>query len=109
MITCSTTEFGFIIPGAHTSNGTLIDASLPIVCPPSMYLTATDSSKTFGNVTSPQTKVNYRDIPKWVKEQRYSWHGVDYMYHGTIAFDAFYRRYLETLQAVDESVEEIIA
>ena len=83
-------------------------ANIPIVCPPSMYLTATDSSKTFGIVTSPQTKVNYRDIPKWVRDQRYSWHGVDYMYHGSIQFDDFYRRYLETLQAVDESIERII-
>jgi arylsulfatase A-like enzyme len=43
-----------------------------------------------------------------VRAQRYSWHGVDYMYHGTIKFDDFYRRYLETLQAVDESIERII-
>ena len=83
-------------------------ADIPIICPPSMYLTATDSSKTFGVVTSPQTKVNYRDIPKWVREQRYSWHGVDHMYHGQIPFDEFYRRYLETLQAVDESIQKVI-
>jgi arylsulfatase A-like enzyme len=81
---------------------------VPIVCPPSMYLTATDSSKIYGTVTTPETKVNTRDIPNWVRAQRYSWHGVDYMYHGTIKFDDFYRRYLETLQAVDESVERII-
>lgn len=83
-------------------------ADLPIVCPPSMYLTATDSSKTYGIVTPPQTTVNYRDIPKWVRNQRYSWHGVDYMYHGAIPFDEFYRRYLETLLAVDESIERVI-
>ena len=81
---------------------------IPIICPPSMYLTATDSSKTFGTVTAPQTKVNYQDIPKWVRNQRYSWHGVDNMYHGQIPFDQFYRRYLETLQAVDESIEKLI-
>lgn len=83
-------------------------ADIPITCPPSMYLTATDSSKTYGTVTPPQTKVNYRDIPKWVRNQRYSWHGVDYMYHGQIRFDDFYRRYLETLQAVDESIQKVI-
>ena len=83
-------------------------ANIPVVCPPSMYLTATDSSKTYGIVTTPQTKVNYRDIPKWVRNQRYSWHGVDYMYHGFIQFDDFYRRYLETLQAVDESVQKVL-
>lgn len=83
-------------------------ADVPVVCPPSMYLTATDSSKTYGIPTPPGSKVNTRDIPNWVRAQRYSWHGVDYMYHGTIKFDDFYRRYLETLQAVDESIERII-
>lgn len=83
-------------------------ASLPIVTPPSMYLTATDSSKTFGTATAPATTVNYRDIPNWVRAQRYSWHGVDYMYHGALEFDAFYRQYLETLQAVDESIQRVI-
>ena len=82
--------------------------AIPIICPPSMYLTATDSSKRFGIVTAPQTKVNYNDIPQWVRKQRYSWHGVDYMYHGAIVFDDFYRQYLETLQAVDESVERVM-
>jgi N-acetylglucosamine-6-sulfatase len=83
-------------------------ASMPIICPPSMYLTATDSSKTFGIPTAPATAVNYRDIPNWVRRQRYSWHGVDYMYHGQIPFDDFYHRYLETLMAVDESIERVV-
>ena len=83
-------------------------ANLPIITPPSMYLTATDSSKYYGIPTAPQSKVNYSDIPTWVRKQRYSWHGVDYMYHGQIPFDKFYHLYLETLQAVDESVEKVL-
>lgn len=82
--------------------------NLPIVCPPSMYLTATDSSKQFGKITAPKTTVNYRDIPRWVREQRHSWHGVDYMYDGQIPFDEFYHLYLETLQSVDESIERVM-
>jgi len=81
---------------------------LEIVSPPSMYLTATDSSKVYGTVTAPKTKVNYKDIPEWVRKQRYSWHGVDYMYDGAIPFDEFYHLYLETLQAVDESIEKVM-
>ena len=84
-------------------------ANLPVICPPSMYLTATDSSKQYGRITAPQTKVNYKDIPDWVRKQRYSWHGVDYMYHGAIPFDSFYHQYLETLLAVDESVERMVS
>jgi N-acetylglucosamine-6-sulfatase len=83
-------------------------ADVPVVTPPSMYITATDSSKHFGVATAPESTVNYRDIPAWVRKQRYSWHGVDFMYHGAIQFNDFYRRYLETLLAVDESVSRVM-
>jgi len=46
--------------------------------------------------------------PDWQKMQRESWHGVDYMYHGTIDFASFYRRYCETLLGVDESVGTLL-
>jgi N-acetylglucosamine-6-sulfatase len=51
---------------------------------------------------------NYREKPRWVEEQRNSWHGVDYMFHGQFDFDTFYRRYAETLLALDESVERVL-
>lgn len=54
------------------------------------------------------TESNYRMKPHWVREQRGSWHGVDYMYHGSLVFDEFYRRYAETLLALDESVGRVI-
>jgi len=53
----------------------------------------------------------YKDLkwPEWVKQQRYSWHGVDYMYHGQEGeFDELIQRYCETLMAVDESVGSIL-
>jgi len=59
-------------------------------------------------VTMPNTERNYRTKPDWVKEQRFSWHGVDYMYHGDFDFDLFYRAYLETLLALDESVGRVL-
>ncbi len=51
---------------------------------------------------------NFEDVPDWVKNQRYSWHGVDYMYHGKYDFKKFYQRYTETLMAVDESIGGIL-
>ncbi len=54
------------------------------------------------------TASNYAGKPRWVREQRYSWHGVDYMYHGQLTFDPFYRRYAETLLALDESVGRVL-
>lgn len=54
------------------------------------------------------TERNYRTKPRWVKEQRNSWHGVDFAYHGDMDFDDFYRRYCETLLALDESVGRVL-
>ena len=54
------------------------------------------------------TPANYDMKPRWVKEQRNSWHGVDFMYHGAMEFDAFYRAYCETLLALDESVGRVL-
>ncbi|QDH79695.1 sulfatase [Echinicola soli] len=83
--------------------------TLPIITPPSMYLTATDSSEFYGDIIrAPETKVNYKDIPDWVRKQRYSWHGVDYMYHGQLPFNVFYKSYLETLMALDESIGRVM-
>ena len=58
--------------------------------------------------TMADTEENYKDKPAWVKAQRNSWHGVDYMYHGQMDFDTFYKRYCETLLSVDESIGKIL-
>ncbi len=53
----------------------------------------------------------YRDLgwPEWVKQQRHSWHGVDYMYHGQSGtLDELVVRYCETLLGVDESIGSIM-
>jgi arylsulfatase A-like enzyme len=54
------------------------------------------------------TESNYRGKPNWVREQRYGWHGVEYMFHGAFEFDGFYRAYTETLLALDESVGRVL-
>jgi N-acetylglucosamine-6-sulfatase len=46
--------------------------------------------------------------PDWVRAQRDSWHGVDFMYHGAMRFDDIYRAYAETLLALDESVGRVL-
>lgn len=58
--------------------------------------------------TMANTASNYQNKPRWVREQRYSWHGVDYLYHGQMAFDTFYRRYAETLLALDEGIGRVL-
>jgi arylsulfatase A-like enzyme len=82
--------------------------------PPSMFMTATDTSKYLelkNSGVSPELKPfleNKKDLPNWVYAQRHSWHGVDYMYHGQINFYDFYRRYMETLMGIDESVGRVL-
>lgn len=61
--------------------------------------------------TFDQTKNDeYRDLkwPEWVKQQRISWHGVDYMYHENDGFQDVVVRYCETLLGVDESIGSVM-
>ena len=46
--------------------------------------------------------------PMWVQNQRDSWHGVDFPYHSTLDIEEYYKRYSETLMAVDESVGRVL-
>ncbi len=73
-----------------------------VAYPPSMF----PPNHERATVTSEE--YDYENVPNWVKAQRISWHGVDYMYHGQINFDDFYKRYCETLLSVDESVNTVI-
>ncbi len=79
--------------------------------PVSMYETAGVNSKKFTRGKQVDTSgytFNRRDIPDWVRAQRHSWHGVDYMYNEQISFDDFYQQYLETLLGVDNSIGRIL-
>lgn len=46
--------------------------------------------------------------PMWLHNQRNSWHGVDYPYHSDLDLDHFYKRYNETILALDESIGAVI-
>jgi N-acetylglucosamine-6-sulfatase len=46
--------------------------------------------------------------PRWVRDQRNSWHGVDFPYHSTLDVGQFFKRYAETLLGVDESVGRVL-
>ncbi len=48
------------------------------------------------------------DAPMWVRNQRNSWHGVDFPYHNKLDVAEYYKRYAETLLAVDEGIGQII-
>lgn len=78
---------------AKSDKGSYKDETL--IYPPSYNLTKTDEYK------------KYR-IPEWVKQQRYSWHGVDHMYHGRTDFEGFFVDYCETLKSIDKSIGRVL-
>jgi N-acetylglucosamine-6-sulfatase len=58
--------------------------------------------------TMANTKKNYAGKPNWVKNQRESVRGVNYIFGGRFDFDELYRRYNETLLALDESIGAVM-
>jgi len=53
------------------------------------------------------TEENYRGKPMWVRNQRNSWHGVDFPYHSNLNVQEYKRQYHRALTAVDDSIGEI--
>ncbi len=47
-------------------------------------------------------------IPDWVKNQRESWHGVDYCYFGRSQWDTEAKKYCEALTSLDDSIGELL-
>jgi len=58
--------------------------------------------------TYADTPANYHLKPKWVKDQRNSWHGVDFPYHSTLDVREYFRKYCQALAAVDESIARVL-
>lgn len=64
--------------------------------------------------TMANTEQNYRTQPHWVRERRYSIHGIDHMETGPYdndpvpSFDDLYRRYCETLHGLDENLGRVL-
>jgi arylsulfatase A-like enzyme len=76
--------------------------------PAKRYLGKYENIKVPYPASMSDTPENYEGKPAWVKEQRNSWHGVDYMYYGELDFDSFFKRYFETLLSLDDSIGKII-
>ena len=59
--------------------------------------------------TMADTPENNEGRPMWVRNQRNSWHGVDFPYHSNLDVAEYHRRYAETMLAVDDSVGRIMS
>jgi N-acetylglucosamine-6-sulfatase len=49
-----------------------------------------------------------RLLPRWLRDQRNSWHGVDFPYHSELDIERYYKRYCETLRSVDDSIGRVL-
>jgi len=64
--------------------------------------------------TMANTERNYRSQPHWVRERRYSIHGIDHMETGAFDkdpvpdFDALYHSYAEAVHSLDENVGRVV-
>ncbi len=58
--------------------------------------------------TEADSEENYEQKPRWLHDQRNSWHGVDFPYHSDLDIEKYYKRYCETLSAVDESIGRVL-
>jgi N-acetylglucosamine-6-sulfatase len=54
------------------------------------------------------TEANYAGKPRWLRDQRNSWHGVDFPYHSDLDIEKYYKSYCETLCGVDDSLGRVL-
>lgn len=60
--------------------------------------------------TMANTPANNAGKPMWVQDQRNSWHGVEFPYHGRAkqSIDEMYRHYCEMILSIDDSVGHLL-
>lgn len=67
-----------------------------------------------GPLTMANTEANYETQSRWIRERRFSIHGVDHMETGNFDndpvpdFKALYRRYCETVHSLDENIGRLL-
>ncbi|MFP5379519.1 MAG: sulfatase/phosphatase domain-containing protein, partial [Vicinamibacteria bacterium] len=77
--------------------------------PPDRYKGSYASSPVTPPMTMAPEAAVKGNFPTWVRNQRNNWHGVEYPYHSTLDVAEYYRRYLETLRGVDDSIGRVLA
>ena len=58
--------------------------------------------------SSEQPSNNLRNRPRWLLDQRNSWHGMDFPLHTGSSVEALYKSYCEALQSVDDSIGAVM-
>lgn len=76
--------------------------------PPPRYAHQYDNFKFRLPASAANTPENYKDKPRWVYEQRNTWHGIDFYYNSDMPMNDYLKNYYGTLSAVDDSVGRIL-
>ncbi|MEW4530179.1 sulfatase [Maioricimonas sp. JC845] len=58
--------------------------------------------------TSERHNDNLRNRPRWLLDQRNSWHGMDFPLHSGESIEALYKSYCEALRSVDDSIGAVM-
>ncbi|MEM9942122.1 MAG: sulfatase [Planctomycetota bacterium] len=51
---------------------------------------------------------NQKNRPRWLLDQRNSWHGMDFPLHSGQSVESLYKRYCESLRSVDDSIGTVM-
>lgn len=77
--------------------------------PPPRYLHQYDHATFKLPASAKNTPENYRGKPRWVYDQRNSWHGIDFFYNSDVPMTEYLKYYYGALSAVDDSLGRIFA
>lgn len=77
--------------------------------PPPRYAHQYDNTVFKLPASSSNTPDNYKGKPRWVYDQRNSWHGLDFFYNADMAMPEYLKYYYGALSAVDDSMGRLFA
>lgn len=76
--------------------------------PPPRYAQQYDKATFRLPASAANTPENYKGKPRWVYDQRNTWHGIDFFYNSDMPMTEYLKYYYGTLSAVDDSVGRIM-
>ena len=76
---------------------------------PPRYAHQYDTAKFTLPASAENTAENYKGKPRWVYDQRNTWHGIDLFYNSDMKMTEYLKYYYATLSAVDDSLGRIMA
>jgi arylsulfatase A-like enzyme len=77
--------------------------------PPPRYAHQYDTTRFELPASAANTPENYKGKPRWVYDQRNTWHGIDFFYNSDMKMTEYLKYYFATLSAVDDSLGRILA